>query len=135
MTVQNRIRAVLKLQEKSEMSMKESELLFEQGFYGSAISRSYYAMLYLARAVLATKDISRKKHSGVLSVFAEQFTKPGLISSDSFKKFRKAFEERLIADYDFEITKTEKEAKEIMTFASEFSNEVNQFLKTWLEEN
>jgi uncharacterized protein (UPF0332 family) len=71
----------------------------------------------------------------VLSAFAEQFIKAGIISKGLFDKMRKAFEERQIADYDFEITKNEEEAKEILKDAEDFATEVLLYLNNWINEN
>jgi uncharacterized protein (UPF0332 family) len=119
LTVANRIIVIEKLQKKSATSLQEAKLLFDEGFYGTAISCAYY----------------RKKHSGVLSAFAEQFIKAGIISKGLFDKMRKAFEERQIADYDFEITKNEEEAKEILKDAEDFATEVLLYLNNWINEN
>ncbi len=135
MTVQNRITAIEKLIEKSEKSFNEAKLLLEQNYFEAAISRAYYSMFYLTQAVLATKDISRKKHSGVIAVFAEQFTKPGIVSRDLHYKLRRTFEERQVSDYEFEISKTEQEAKEILKYSEDFSRELIPFLQKWIEEN
>ncbi|RMF27482.1 MAG: HEPN domain-containing protein [Chloroflexi bacterium] len=39
----------------------------DAGFYASAINRAYYAFFYAANATLATRGLSRSKHSGVIS--------------------------------------------------------------------
>ena len=49
------------------------------GFCGSAINRAYYAIFYVANALLRTKGIVRSKHSGVIAAFRQHFVKPGLI--------------------------------------------------------
>jgi|1185.fasta_scaffold1398647_1 uncharacterized protein (UPF0332 family) len=41
----------------------------------SAISRAYYAMFYLAEALLAERDLEFKKHAAVHAAFGEHFTK------------------------------------------------------------
>ncbi len=135
MTVRNRIKIIKKFQEKSERSFNEAKLLYEQGFYEGAISRAYYSMFYLAKAVLATKDLYRKKHSAVISAFAEKFTKQGIISKDLHFKILRAFEERHGADYEVEVTKTDKDAKEILNYAEDFFKEIVPFLQDWIEEN
>ncbi|HEX9654080.1 MAG TPA: HEPN domain-containing protein, partial [bacterium] len=96
---------------------------------------AYYSMFYLAQAALATRDIYRKKHSAVLSVFAEQFTKSGIVSKIIYRKLSKAFKERQVADYDFEISKTKVDAEQVLNYAEEFAKEVVSFLDKWTEEN
>lgn len=134
MTIENRLKAIEQLQRKAEKSFKEAELLLEQSFYEAAISRAYYSMFYLAQAVLATKDLSRRKHSGVISVFREQFTKTGLISKDLSYKIGKAFEERQAADYETAMMKTEEEARGVLSYAQDFFKEIIPFLQNWIEE-
>nr|QNO44297.1 hypothetical protein EMJGOPNH_00015 [Methanosarcinales archaeon ANME-2c ERB4] len=56
------IDALLKMADKS---IRGSRLLFEDGLYGFAVSRSYYAMFYLATAVLLTKDGTVEKSSDI----------------------------------------------------------------------
>ena len=92
-------------------------------------------MFYLTQVVLTTKDLSRKKHSTVISAFAEHFIKQGLLSKDLHSKIRQAFDERNVADYEVEILKSEEDSKEILNYALEFSEQVTPFLKNWIEEN
>jgi len=47
------------------------------GFYESAVNRAYYAIFHAANALLATKGLSRSKHSGVIATFRQHFVKPG----------------------------------------------------------
>ncbi len=60
------IDALLKMADKS---IRGARLLFEDGLYGFAVSRSYYAMFYLATAVLLTKDLNFSKHKAVVAAF------------------------------------------------------------------
>ncbi len=50
----------------------------QEGDFAASVNRSYYAMFYAANALLATKGISRSKHSGVIAAFREQFIKSGI---------------------------------------------------------
>lgn len=135
MTVQNRRKAIEKMIERSKGAFKEANLLCEEGLCYGAISRAYYSMFYLTQAVLTTKDLSRKKHSAVISAFAEHFIKQGLLSKDLHSKIRQAFDERNVADYEVEILKSEEDSIEILNYALEFSEQVTPFLKNWIEEN
>lgn len=135
MTVQNRRKAIEKMIERSKGAFKEANLLCEEDLYYGAISRAYYSMFYLTQAVLTTKELSQKKHSAVISAFAEHFIKQGLLSKDLHSKIRQAFDERNVADYEVEILKSEEDSKEILNYALEFSEQVTPFLKNWIEEN
>lgn len=65
--------------ERARVDLLAAESNIQQGFHSVAISRAYYAMFYAASALLASKGLSRSKHSGVHSAFGEQFVKAGLI--------------------------------------------------------
>ena len=43
--------------EKSDIALKEAELLAEKGFYDSAVTRLYYACYYMACALLIKNGI------------------------------------------------------------------------------
>ena len=135
MTIQNRIAVIARLKKKSDESLRESQLLFDEAFYDSSISRAYYAMFYLAQAMLATKDIYRKRHSGVLAAFGQEFVKTGLIAKHFSTKIQEAFDERLEADYGLEMAKTGSEAKEILKYAKEYADQINLYLDRWIDEN
>jgi hypothetical protein len=62
--------------------------------YNGATNRAYYAFFYAASAILLTRDISRSKHSGVLSTFRQYFVKPGLIEVEYSETYGHS-----IADY------------------------------------
>lgn len=79
MRLENRRKLVQVLLEKSQKSVAAATALAKDGFTEAAISRAYYAAFYLAQAALATKDISRSKHSGVIAAFGERFAKRGLL--------------------------------------------------------
>jgi uncharacterized protein (UPF0332 family) len=64
--------------ERARHDLRATQINLEQGFYGVAVTRAYYAMFYAASALLASKEISRSKHSGVHSAFGEHFVKAGL---------------------------------------------------------
>ncbi|HEM61981.1 MAG TPA: HEPN domain-containing protein, partial [Chloroflexi bacterium] len=100
----------------------------DQGFYAVAVTRAYYAMFYAASALLASKGITRSKHSAVLAAFGEQFAKPGLIEANYAKAFGHAFDARLDSDYDITFAADEALAREVLLDARRFVERVAQFL-------
>jgi uncharacterized protein (UPF0332 family) len=44
--------------EGAEKTLAEADLLFQNGFISGAVSRLYYSVLYIIRAVLLTKGLS-----------------------------------------------------------------------------
>lgn len=99
MKLENRRKLVRILLEKSRKSLAAATLLSRDGFTEAAISRAYYAAFYLAQAALATKDISRSKHSGVIAAFGEHLTKKKLLPESLHKTFVSLYENRITSDY------------------------------------
>lgn len=90
------------------------------GYYHIVVSRAYYVMFYAANALLSSKDITRSKHSGVLSAFGEFFVKTGLIETQYAKMFGNAFTARLVSDYDVITTTDKSTAEDILNDANRF---------------
>ena len=110
-------------------------MLSRDGFTEAAISRGYYAAFYLAQAALATKDISRSKHSGVIAAFGEHLTKKGFLPATLHKTFLDLYEKRITSDYSAEAVSSPDETKEALDAAGEFANAVEIYLREWLNES
>ena len=96
---------------KARRSVKAAERLLRDGDYDFAVSRAYYAMFYVAQAMLLTHDIRRSKHSGVIAAFQQQFVKTGEVPESFFHLLRDGFEDRAEGDYGLlEIGREQAEA-------------------------
>ena len=132
MRLENRRKLVQVLLEKSQKSLAAATALANDGFTEAAISRAYYAAFYLAQGALATKDISRSKHSGVIAAFGELFTKRGLLPETLHKKLLNLFESRIVSDYGVEAAPSPEETEEALEAAKEFTNSLRIYLQEWL---
>ena len=81
-------------------SLEAAAFNLEEGFYGTAINRAYYAIFYAASGLLWTQGISRSKHSGVIAAFRQYFVKPGLIETEYSDLYGDVMDSRLDSDYD-----------------------------------
>ena len=131
MKLENRRTLVQVLIEKSRKSLAAGTALSTDGFNESAISRAYYAAFYLAQAALATKDISRSKHSGVIAPFGEYLAKKGPLAS-VHKIFLELYEKRVTSDYSVEAVPSSDETKEAVEAARKFTKSVETYLQGWL---
>ena len=52
-----------------------AQLLNDQGFHDFATSRAYYAMFYVAEALLLGEGLTFSKHSAVIAAFGKSFVK------------------------------------------------------------
>jgi len=114
---------------KAEKFIKTASLLIKNGDYDSSVSRSYYAMFYLAEAMLLKKGLSFSKHSAVIAAFGKHFAKTNLIDKKFHKYLIDAFAKRQIGDYEYIELITEDEAKKLHKKAEEFFKGSLNFLK------
>lgn len=114
---------------KAEKYIKTAELVIEHNDYDTAVSRTYYAMFYMVNAVLFTKKVRIKTHSGTLSKFSEEFIKTNIFSTEIGKSFTKAFEKRLQGDYDYTDVLEKEEVVEFLKNAKSFVQTLKEYLK------
>lgn len=84
---------------KADNALIVAEELLAHGHLPDAASKTYYAMFYAAKALLATEGIDVSKHSAVESALGFHFAKPGRIDPKLHRMFMNARKIREIADY------------------------------------
>jgi uncharacterized protein (UPF0332 family) len=68
--------------ERAHESLDEANILMERGHANTFVNRLYYACFYAVSALLLTKELSSAKHSGVRSLFHQNFVKEGIVSKE-----------------------------------------------------
>ena len=86
--------------EKADMALDDAAFLTDACKYGLAANRLYYALYYAASALLLSKDIITKRHSGLMSQIHLNFVKTGLLSPDEGALFKVMFSLRHEDDYE-----------------------------------
>lgn len=90
---------------KAEALMAEVDLLLENKFYTTAVSRIYYSCFHAVKALLLTKDLVPKTHSGTVSMLGQHFVITGLFNTEQSAFFSNLMQERMDDDYsDFMIS-------------------------------
>jgi uncharacterized protein (UPF0332 family) len=121
--------------EHAQQMLQVADHNMADGFYASAINRAYYAIFYAANALLATKGLSRSKHSAVIATFRQHFVKPGLIEDEYSDIYSRVMDDRHKADYDIvESTVDPARAQTDLEDARHFVKRVERYLKQegWL---
>ncbi len=117
------------LAEKARRGIRSAHILVRDGDYDTAVSRAYYAMFYLAEALLLSKNLAYSKHSAVVAAFGREFAKPGLLPVDFHTHLREAAEARNICDYQAVSHVTEEAALQHISRAEDFLAATEKFLK------
>jgi uncharacterized protein (UPF0332 family) len=117
------------LLDKGKRSLQAARRLYDEGDYDFSASRAYYAMFYLAEALLLSKGQSFSKHSAVISAFGQHFVKPGHFTEAHHNALHKAFDERNVGDYEYEVAFARERAKELLDKAGVFLRDAETFLR------
>ncbi len=116
--------------EQSQETLAVAKELCESGHFRDAVNRAYYAMFYCGLGLLAAKHLGSSKHSGVLSLFSQNFVKTGEISVESGRHFREAFELRQRCDYREFVEISREQTLEIIGKAESFISESKRALES-----
>ncbi|MDI6735822.1 MAG: HEPN domain-containing protein [bacterium] len=117
----------------SKERLKAANLLLENGLYRDSISRSYYAFLDIAEALLLTKDLRPKSHAGTMTLCNNHFVTTGIIDKKYGKWFKRIEKARLEADYDHNKTFTQQDAQEALDEAIEFVKVIEELIPELLK--
>jgi len=113
------------------MYLRTAEMAIKYGDYCSSVSRSYYAIFNVARALLLEKEISPKTHKGVHVKFAEEYIKTGIFSQQYNTILARGWRLREKGDYGVSINSISKaDAEEMLRNAKEFLREAEKYLET-----
>jgi uncharacterized protein (UPF0332 family) len=118
----------VKLLEKAGRAIRAAEVLLGKGDAEFAAGRAYYAMFYVAEALLNERDLRFQKHGGVHGAFGEHFARSGMIDAKFHRWLLDAFDRRIQADYGLDAVVTTEEADRMVEQAREFLLEGRRFL-------
>ena len=109
-----------KLLDKAIDSIETAEALLDMNKSDFAASRAYYAMLYIAEALLNEKEMKFSKHSGVHAAFGQQFAKTKIMNPKFHRWLMDAFDKRVIGDDGVDANIEKDITAEMITQAREF---------------
>ena len=118
--------------DKAKENLDSANILLNDGKINKSITCSYYAMFFAAKAVLATKEIDRKTHKGVIIKFNEEFIKTDEIPKEYSKMLGTAKSDREEAEYADFIEYNEEEAKIQYNYACKFVEFMKNYLSDYL---
>ena len=115
--------------DRAREALDDADFLLKAGRLNVAANRIYYAMFYAASALLATRDLSSARHSGVIALFNDGFVKPGLFPRELGRHLGRAFDLRMETDYRVLVTPNADELGEQMEHARIFVRECGALVK------
>jgi uncharacterized protein len=85
--------------QRAHEAIEEAKILLKKGHTNTCVNRLYYACFYAVSALLLLNGLSSAKHSGVRSLFHQNFVKNGVVNMDLGHIFDKLFDNRQKGDY------------------------------------
>ena len=116
------------LLDKAARAIRAAEILVREGEREFGAGRAYYAMFYVAEALLHERGIRARSHSGIHALFGQHFAKAGLMDSKYHRWLLGAFDRRLEGDYGFTVAMTQEDVEAMIGQAREFLEEAERML-------
>jgi len=88
-----------KLLDKALDTIESAELLLDHGKIDVASGRAYYALFYVAEALLNEKGLQFGRHGDVIGAYGKGFSKTKLLDQKFHRWLIEGFDTRLIGDY------------------------------------
>ncbi len=117
--------------DKARSLLAEINVLMEYKFYSTAINRIYYACFHSTKALLLTKDIIPKTHSGVVAMLHKHFVTEGLFEIDEASFFSRLMQERVDDDYSDHAVISKETVEEFFKLAKDYVD----YIETLTEQN
>jgi uncharacterized protein (UPF0332 family) len=114
---------------RAERYLRTADILIDEGDYASSVSRSYYAMFYVARALLKQVGSAPETHSGLRNQFGLHFVKDGPLAERFARMLNDAEDMRTMADYAEDFVLTEDDARVTLRDAEAFVERMSVLLQ------
>jgi uncharacterized protein (UPF0332 family) len=113
---------------KARHSLDAAKLMEQKDYHDFAASRAYYAMFYVAEALLLEHGLSFSKHSAVIAAFGQRFAKTRLVLPEFHRYLIEGQDSRNVGDYSLGPSLNEADAALQIARAEEFLNMAVQHL-------
>jgi len=113
---------------QADETLREAELLVNEGLYRGSINRSYYAMYYAIQTLAVLRQELFSKHSGIIAFFDREFIKTGLLPKELSRSLHMAFEQRQMSDYGEILVENQESAHQMLIYAREFILAIKTYL-------
>jgi uncharacterized protein (UPF0332 family) len=117
-----------KLLVKALDTVEAAEGLLEMGKEEIAAGRAYYAMFYIAEALLYEIDLQFSQHGQVIASYGKHFAKTKKLDPKFHRWLRGGFDTRISGDYDVDAEISPQLVVELIGQAREFLLAAQKYL-------
>ena len=118
-----------KLLKKALDSIEVAEGILEMKKPEMAAGRAYYAMFYIAEALLYEKGLEFKTHGQVIGAYGREFAKTKELDPKFHRSLRAGFDTRISGDYDVDTDISQELVADMINQAREFLDTAKKYLK------
>jgi|Deesub1362A_J573_1020465.scaffolds.fasta_scaffold00271_30 uncharacterized protein (UPF0332 family) len=116
--------------------LRAAEVLLKEGLFNDAISKSYFAIHAISRAILILYDIRASTHEGVKTMFSKQLVREArLIPQDFTKKYSILKALREDADYEDFVKYSREDAEDAVKTAREFVERISEIIDKFRQQS
>ena len=117
------------LLEKARENLKAARLLIQEELANIAASRAYYAMFYIAEALLLGRDLVFTSHSAVIAAYGKEFARTKDLDPKFHRYLITSQDIRQTGDYGVENNVSLAEASQVVAWADEFLAAAEVYLR------
>ena len=117
------------LMEKARENLQVARMLRTQEHLEIAVSRAYYALFYIAQALLLSKGLSYSSHSAVIAAYGKEFSKRKELDPKYHQYLILAQSERNLGDYGIGTRVPEDDVDKVIGWAGEFLDAAELFFR------
>jgi uncharacterized protein (UPF0332 family) len=128
MTGENRTQNIADELSRAEQGFRAAEALIDLGLSADAVSRAYYALFHVLRALLFHQGAEPKSHQGAVHLFNTEIVRKGLMDSSHNRTISGLQRSKELADYDAAVVFSVDDAKRELAAARNFEAAVLRFL-------
>jgi uncharacterized protein (UPF0332 family) len=118
-----------KLLTKAVDSIEVAETILEMNKPEMAAGRAYYAMFYIAEALLFEKGMEFNTHGQVIGAYGKEFAKTKELDPKFHRSLRAGFDARIAGDYDVDTNITNDLIADMINQAREFLEAAQNYLE------
>ena len=118
-----------KLLDKAMDTIEGAELLLDHEKVDLAAGRAYYALFYIAEALLNEKGLQFSQHGDVIGAYGKEFSKTKLLDPKFHRWLIKGFDTRLIGDYHVDTQIEQNLVAGMINQAREFFEAAQKYLE------
>lgn len=116
--------------EQAAGALRSSATLFKENDIRGSLNRSYYAIYYAARSLLALKQMETRKHSGLVATFIKEYIASGVFDKEFSNIIKSAQKMRIEADYEDFYVLSKETAEEQLNNAEKFVGKIKGYLES-----